>query len=200
MERLVQHENPEARPTPTLLLAELRTIDPTVELVYAGTGIWWLGAVADIAERKQMAEHMMSDIERLQAWQRTARTVMLCKLNLQGFALIEAYHGPDPAGTVKVNPGPDEYYTTIVEDFRERDAHFRRDHGRRVMETRLDETMRGPQRREAEAKVKEYLYTDGRDRYRREFRNRVTVGAAGLAEHERTSMIETVSYPSLILP
>lgn len=166
-----------------LLLGALRDIDPTVELVYAGTGIWWLGAVADYVERKQMAEHMMADIERLQKWQQAPRTVMLCKLNLQGFALIEAYHGPDPSGDVIVNPGPEEYHTTILEDFRERDENFKRDHGRRVMETRLDDTIKGPQRREAEAKMKEYLYTDGRDRYRREFRNRVTVGADGAQEH-----------------
>lgn len=216
IERLVRYEHPDALDTPTLLLAELRTIDPTVELVYAGEGRWWLGAVSDNHERRRRAEIMMAQLEHaerhiLSGEERAAdrklspRTVMLCKLNLQGFALIETYHGRDPHGTMLVNPGPDQYYCSMVEDFRERDACWRRDQGKAKFTERLLASMEEPERLEAEAQMKEYLATDGRDQYRREFRNRITVGAKGArelaAEHLGVSPSGLiVSAPQFISP
>ncbi len=181
--RLVHYEHPGAIDTPVLLLSELRDIDPTVELVHAGEDRWWLGAVSDNAERRLRAEMMMTQLELLEVQQKAPRTIMLCKLNLQGFALIETYRGPDIAGTVRVEDGEDSYYCSIVEDFRERDAAWRRDQGSENVKAALLRTMREPERREAEAKMKEYLYTDGRDHYRRTMRNRVTFGGKGAREH-----------------
>jgi hypothetical protein len=199
VERLVRFEAPEARETPVLLLAQLREIDATAELVYAGEGRWWLGAVSANEERRKRAEMMMAQIERLEVAQRAARTLMLCHLNLQGFALIEAYHGRDPMGTVLVNPGPDEYHCTIVEDFRERDANFRRDQGRGVFTTRLEASMKEPERREAEARMKEYLATDGREHYARHMRNRVQVGGDGAAAYAaKSSLILPPSSPLIL--
>lgn len=186
MKRLVTHLNPEAKETPLLLLGELRAIDPTIELVYAGQGRWWLGAVSDNAERRERAERMMGQINALQKWQQAARTVMLCKLNMQGFALIETYHGTDPSGTVLVNPGPDEYHTTILEDFRWRDAEWRRDQGSSHVKQRVLDTLGEEQRREHDAKMKEYLANDGRDHYRRIMRGRVSMGFGGATGGDRS--------------
>jgi hypothetical protein len=101
--------------------------------------------------------------------------IMLAKLNLQGFALIETYHGPIRRGCVIVNPGEDEYRCTIVEDFRERDTNFKRDQGRGVCTSAccVDARARAARGGSQDARI---LYTDGRDQYRREFRNRVQVG------------------------
>lgn len=186
MKRLVTHLNPEAKETPLLLLGELRDIDPTIELVYAGTGRWWLGAVSDNAERRERAERMMAQINALQKWQQAARTVMLCKLNMQGFALIETYHGNDPTGTVLVNPGPDEYHTTMLEDFRWRDAEWRRDQGSSHVKQRVLDTLGEEARREGDAKMKEYLANDGRDHYRRIMRGRVSMGFGGSTGGDRS--------------
>lgn len=186
MKRLVTHQNPEGKETPFLLLGELRSIDPTIELVYAGDARWWLGAVSDNAERRERAERMMAQIEALQKHQQAKRTVMLCKLNLQGFALIETYHGNDPSGTMLVNPGKDEYHTTILEDFRWRDAEWRRDQGSSHVKQRLLDTLGDEERREADAKIKEYLANDGRDHYRRIMRGRVSMGFGGATGGERS--------------
>ena len=187
MKRLVTYQNPESRETPFLLLGELRDIDPTIELVYAGDGRWWLGSVSDNAERRERAERMMAQIERLQKHQQAKRTVLLCKLNMQGFALIETYHGSDPTGTVLVNPGKDQYYTTILEDFRWRDAEWRRDQGSAHVKQRLLDTLGEAERREADAKIKEYLANDGRDHYRRIMRGRVSMGFGGATGGDRAT-------------
>jgi hypothetical protein len=180
MQRLITHQNPEGKETPLLLLAALREIDPTVELAYAGTNIWWLGAVMDNAERRKRAENMMKQLRDLEREYQSPRTMMLCALNLQGFALIEAYHGPEVSGTVVVNPGPNEYHTTILEDFRWRDAEWRRDQGKSHVEQRMLETLGEPQRIEREAQAREYLANDGRDQYRRIVKGRVQFGHGGM--------------------
>jgi hypothetical protein len=180
MQRLVTHQNPEGKETPLLLLDSLRQIDPKVELCYAGNGRWWLGSVSDNTERHARATHMMKQIEALERWQQSARTVMLCKLNLQGFALIETYHGHDPHGLMTVNPGSEEYQTTILEDFAWRDSEWRRDQGSANVKQRLLETLGEPERIEQEALMKEYLANDGRDQYRRIMKGRFQFGHGGM--------------------
>jgi hypothetical protein len=197
--RLVHYEHPGAIETPLLLLASLREIDPTVELVHAGEARWWLGAVSDNAERRQRAEAILMQIEMLDVAHRAPRTVMLAKLGLQGFSLIDTYLGADPAGTVRVEAGEHSYDCSMVEDFRERDANWRRDQGRRVFLTKLDRSMKGPERREAEAKAREYLYTDGREQYRLHMRNRVTAGYGGIVTTPE-EIGETLSHPHIITP
>lgn len=200
--RLVHYEHPGAIDTPLLLLAELRTIDPQAELVHAGERRWWLGVVADNAEKRLRAEMMMRQldlVEREIGHPPSPRTVMLCKLNLQGFSLIDTYLGNDPAGTVYVEDGEHSYECSMVEDFRERTAHWERDRGSAVVKEKLLRTMKEPERLEAEAKMKEYLYTDGRDQYRREFRNRAVFGAKGAREHALSSSSLILPSDSLIL-
>lgn len=189
MQRLVTHQNPEGKETPLLLLGALREIDPMVELAYAGGSRWWLGSVSDNSERRARAENMMKQITAMERQHQSARTMMLCKLNLQGFALIEAYFGNDPSGTVTVNPGPDEYMTTILDDFRWRDAEWRRDQGSAHFTQRMSETMRDAEKVEAEARGREFLANDGRDQYRRLVRGRFQFGHGGMAGGDRALII-----------
>jgi hypothetical protein len=179
MQRLVTFENAEARPTPLVLLGELRRIDETVELVYPGDGRWWLGAVRLTDSRVKRGENIL-------AFEATRdhpnrRNIFLGKLAIQGFALIATYHGADPAGVVTVDPGDKyEYQTTILEDFRERDAAWRRDGGERAFDAKLQRTLGTARTAEREAEMQAYTASDGRDHYRREVRNRVTFGPGGM--------------------
>jgi hypothetical protein len=203
VQRLVHYEHPGAIDTPLLLLAELRDLDPTVELVHAGERRWWLGVVSDNAEKRLRAEMMMRQLElaeREMGYPPSPRTIMLAKLNLQGFSLIDTYLGNDPAGTVYVEDGEHSYECSMVEDFRERCAHWNRDQGSEIVKRKLLATMKEPERLEAEAKMKEYLYTDGRDRYRREFRNRVTFGGAGAREYAAASSLILPSESLILTP
>lgn len=196
MQRLVTHLAPEAKETPILLLGMLRDIDPKVELVYAGEGRWWLGGVNDNSERRERAEVMMAQLEIAERTDLASdgvklspRTVMLAKLNLQGFALIETYHGNDPSGVVTVNPGVDEYQTTILDDFRWRDAEWRKDQGESHVAGRLYDTSGEAERIEREALGREYLANDGRDQYRRLVRGRFQFGHGGMAGGSRALII-----------
>lgn len=177
MQRLIQHDNPEAVITPLLLLAELRSIDSTTELAYAGEGRWWLGCVMQNDERQRRSETLAQQIEYHGIT--NPRTIMLNKLGLQGFGLVEAYYGNDPAGNVIVNPGPSEYMTTILNDFAWRDAEWRRDQGSAHVKSRLLTSLGEPARIEAEAQMKEYLANDGRAQYRRHMRGRKVFGYEG---------------------
>jgi len=206
-QRLVQIESMEGRDAPLLLMAALRDIDPTVELIYFGrwvesvnempvvdehggtvmrpereiryrvSGRWRLGAVRRTDERQRRGEAILAMEERRSI--PNPRNVLLGKLLLQGFAQIEEYIGPDPSGLMLVNPGPDEYETTILEDFRARDAHWRRGEGDQVVEERLVAASDEERRRVAAANFNQYLATDGRAHYRREMRGRLLVGPGG---------------------
>lgn len=185
MRRLVNHDNPEARATPLILLATLRDIDPTVELCYAGNRIWWLGSVRpnEVRARKgQFILDQMNQLDRhLHERPSIARNIMLAKLAIQGFALIEAYfdHG-DPSGRVTVAEGtPTAYDCNMVEDFRERDFAWRRDQGEEAAQRKIDIALGKEIEAEAQEQFNQYLAADGRDHYRREVRNRVTIGYGG---------------------
>lgn len=185
MQRLVTIENAEARPTPVLLLGTLREIDPLVELVYPGECRWWLGAVRPNEERAARGRNILRQMERMPEEvlreASVARYIMLGKLALQGFAIIETYVGPDPSGTVTVNAGsPDAYECSMLEDFRERDSAFRRDGGEANVLRKIRLACGEGDEAAFQAEVGQYLATDGRDHYRREVRHRTMFGAAGM--------------------
>lgn len=186
MERLVHHTNPEARPTPMLVLSALREIDREIELVYAGDQLWWLGSVRANSERRRAGEVILSQLARLDDHLKdrpsVARSIMLGKLALQGFALIESYrdHG-DPSGVVTVAfDTPLAYETTILDDFRARDEAWRRDQGAGVVAERYGITRGNEREARAAAQFDAYLATDARDHYRRELRGRTTFGYGGM--------------------
>lgn len=185
--RLVVHFNPEARETPLLLLASLREIDAGAELVYVGDRQWWLGCVTPNEPRASSGLRIEAQLKALSVadQQRPSiiRNFMLAKLLQQGFARIEAYHDlGDVSGEVLCRYGqPDEYRCTIVEDFRERDFHFKQDRGASVMQGKLDDMMGVGREDEARAEFNQYLQTDGRAQYRREMRGKVTFGHGGMS-------------------
>lgn len=198
MQRLVTFDNAESRPTPLTLLAMLREIDRTAELVYVGERQWWLGAVSANEERAKKGRLILDQmyaLDRVHHERPTiARNIMLGKLLQQGFARIEAYHDHgDPAGRVTVGEGTEDAYdTTIVEDFRQRDFHWRKDQGASMMDPLLHELATGEQKRaESERRVHDYMVNDGRDHYHRIIRNRVSVGFEPPAPGSSVSRIIT---------
>lgn len=207
--RLIHVESMEGREPPLLLLAQLRDIDPTAELVYFGVWVdevnetpvpdadgrgitmrpereqrhapmqrWRLGTIRRTDERQRRGQAILAMEGRRAVT--NPRNVLLGKLLLQGFAQIEEYLGNDPFGVMLVNPGVDEYYTTIVDDFRARDAAWRSERGEQVFEERLAASSDDARQAEGAATMKQYLATDARDHFRREMRGRVMSGAAGV--------------------
>lgn len=185
MHRLVTIENAEARPTPVILLGMLREIDPLVDLVYAGERRWWLGGVRANDERAAKGRNILKQMAMLDTHvldqPHIARYIMLGQLALQGFAIIETYFGTDPAGTVTVAEGtPNSYECSMVEDFRERQQAFERDGGEENALRKIRLMLGDQEHAAAEAELRAYLATDGRDHYRREVRNRVQFGHGGM--------------------
>ncbi len=209
-ERLVHVESIQGQEPPLLLLADLRMIDPSIELVCFGEYVdlrneaptmaddgkemvmraenpapprkswrWRLGSVRQTDERTKRGEAILKFEESRDAHRRNPRNILLGKLLLQGFSQIEEYIGPDPSGVMLVNPGPDEYHTTILEDFRQRDAAWRRDQGKEVVEARLAAGSDEQRQKRAETTIKEYLANDGRAHYRRVMREAITMGPSG---------------------
>lgn len=174
----------EDKAAPPALLAQLRAIDPTVELVHFGGGDWRLGAVMLTDERVASGEAILGQLLKQPVRDRNIKTVLLGMLSIQGFAQIEKYFAStgDISGTVYVEGGLDGkegYLCTVLEDFRERDHAWRNDQGAAKFAERLYLTSNEPARVENEKQRQEWLRTDGRDHYNREVRNRKTFGYGG---------------------
>lgn len=166
----------EGQECPPELLDQLRAIDDSIELIHFGGGDWRLGAVLLADERIRLGELMLKQFERMD--KPNPKNVLLAQLVVQGFAQIEAYKATmGISNTVTDSEGT---LCTVLEDFRARDSAWRKDQGQSVFEKRLDVTMGEVQRREDDETLKEFIRTDGRAHYRREIRNRVMFGAAGM--------------------
>jgi hypothetical protein len=176
--RLVQHDNPENRETPLLLLGALRQIDPTIELVYFGDRSWRLGAV-NPNDRRTMAGHTILKFEESRdAHVRNRRNLWLGKLLLQGFSQIAEFHDKgDPSGVVLDEDGQE---TTILQDFTERHNAWITDGGAEVFKRRLDVALGDDKMREQMHTIDQYLAQDGREQYRRIMRGRKMFGPAGM--------------------
>ena len=100
------------RDTPLDVLALLRQIDPTLELIYIGNGQWWVGAVtAPNKHRYRSGFRIMQRV--LKALDPDPCLAMHAELECQGFALIAAWRG-EPGGH-------------LVDDVRRRDWEWRYD-------------------------------------------------------------------------
>lgn len=174
--RLVQITAVEGREPPPDLLARLREIDSTAELVYAGEGVWWLGAILLTPERVRDGALILYN-EGLRGADANPRNVLLGKLAQQGFALVESYTelAGDPAGAVADSNGN---VTGIVIDFSERDFAMRHD-PEGAFRRRLDASALDADRAESTARMTDWLRTDGRAHYQREIRNRMVFGYGG---------------------
>lgn len=198
--RLVVHENPEGRATPILLLADLRGIDPTAELVYFGARDWRLGAVraegpARDARAKRGAR-MLVELENARGLGHkvSPKSFLLGHLLKQGFAQIAQYFDcGDVSGTVKDAWGAE---TTIVHDFRERDAHWRRDQGEAVVRAAAAEA--STDKKADQGKVSHYLATEGRAHYRREVRGRLQFGYGGMTGGTGQKLVRGIHHKPII--
>ncbi len=90
------------------LLADLREIDPTVDLHYLGEGVWALGAVRWNRNRYEQAGRILRDGHDRSTWMRRQ-----WELALYGFARINSY---------RIQGEPD---TRILNDLRVRDWRYR---------------------------------------------------------------------------
>lgn len=165
---------------PPQLLADLRVIDESVELIHFGGGDWRLGSVVPSPERCTQGQKILDQLERLD--HPNPKNILLGILAAQGFSQIEQYTatmGID--GTVTDSSGNP---CTVLEDFRARDSEWRRDRGEAVFKERLEITLGTKKQAESDAKLRDYVHNDGRDHYRREMRGRKVfstpdTGAAG---------------------
>jgi hypothetical protein len=171
----------EGQQCPPELLARLREIDPTVELVHFGGGDWRLGAVDPSDVRTRDGELMlktMQDQKDHRAIEPDPKNVILARLVIQGFAQIEKYTATmGISHTVTDSEGTP---CTVLEDFRARDMAWRKDQGESVFQRRLIATTGEADRAEHDAEMREFIRTDGRSHYRREIRNRVQFGVGGM--------------------
>lgn len=107
---------PQAVTAPSWLLADLRAIDPSLDLIYMGQGKWLVGSVRPNSIRRQMATRMLDTaMSQLSVGARlTSRgigRIRLALLAVQGFSPIAEYSGV-PSGR-------------IVEDVRRKDWMYR---------------------------------------------------------------------------
>lgn len=181
--RLVQHSSPDGRETPLLLLGALREIDPSVELCHFGGRDWRLGSVKEGKSRDWRAIKAAQMVDALDRAKSSGKKIspknyLLAHLLKQGFAQIASYFDfGDPSGTVE---DADGNLTTIVEDFRQRDAHYRRDQGEQVVHAAAVAAGEGAKKQEQDQKFADYMHADGRDHYNREVRGRVQFGVGGM--------------------
>lgn len=178
MRRLVTHSNPENRETPLLLLAELRAIDPTIELVYFGERDWRLGSVRPNDFRRQKGEALLAMEARRPVAEQNPKNRYIAKLSQEGFAQIAKYIDlGDPSGAVLDESG---VTTTILADFSSRHDAWIQDGGEEVFKQRMSDTLGEKEKAEAAALAQQYAVTDGRAHYRREMRGKVTFGYGGM--------------------
>jgi hypothetical protein len=176
--RLVTHQNPEGRETPLLLLAQLRTIDETLELVYFGKRDWRLGSVKPNDERTFRGDRILAFEDARDPVHRNPKNLYLGALLKEGFAQIAQYFDMgDPSGAVKDAHGN---ITTIFEDMQQRQQAWTIDGGEDAFKQSFAVTIGDEKKAEAEATMKQYVATDGRAHYHREMRNRVMFGPAGM--------------------
>jgi len=163
------------RPTPDALLAQLREIDPLLELICVGKR-WWLGSVQDNKYRREIGEFIKKvelgrDVPNVE-------NLLLADLSFEGFALIETYEplAGDPAGPCKDASGN---IVTIVEDMRERDYHWKLDQGKQVF---WEKFTGREQKRQAENDriLRDKMLTDGRAAWRKARRQSVSVTNIGI--------------------
>ena len=100
------------RTAPADVMARLREIEPTAELVYLGAGHWLLGSVRPTRVREREGCRAIGRWRQLPEEKRSPGRLLRAQLIRQGFAPIELYEVNDPDGR-------------IVRDFRRRDWRWR---------------------------------------------------------------------------
>lgn len=100
---------------PANVLAALREVDPTVDLVYLGLGVWVLGSVKPNAHRARVGQRLFAGELRRPLEAQSMGRFRWARLILQGFRPIDLLDYSDiPSGRV-------------VRDFRYADYRYRHD-------------------------------------------------------------------------
>jgi hypothetical protein len=169
----------EGQVCPAPLLDRLQEIDPSVDMIYVGEGVWWLGAMRPNDQRREAGQLILGNEERRAV--PNSRNVILGRCLLEGFARIEAYRCPfGPDGT-PVYDSNENLVPSIVEDLRERTwrLHADKEERERVFLERAAHTDKSHERAESRALMHDYMLNDGRDHYNRQVKHRLTTGWTG---------------------
>lgn len=191
MRRLLHFDEAPPLETPIILLATLREIDATVELVHFGTASkgslpdnlrgkdlqdWRLGSVRPNEVRRKKGEAIL-EMESHRAIA-NMKNVLLGKIAVQGFAQIARYFSEGTPG-MAVTYDEDGAPVNVVEDLRARDFEWRRNQGEDVFQRRADESEGIPQKLAGDALLLDKLHTDGRAEYRRAKRGAIITNLWG---------------------
>lgn len=168
---LPHHSAPLGRTPPDDLVARLREINPEAELLYIGKGKWLLGLVRPDGFRRRMALARIAKLTKIlerayllpeEVKRAAALRLWKARLHAEGFKDIALYQTGDPDGS-------------IVEDLREREWTFRhrwketvRERNREIDGTAAEEA--------TEARIRDYIRSEGPSIHRTAFRHRRMIG------------------------
>lgn len=163
MRPLIEH--PTLRTPPSDLVARLREIDPTAELVYVGAGHWALGSVQPNSDREQRARQTLGFYLHLPAEFHSPGPVIYARMRMQGFRHIALYSEDDLTNG------------RLLLDFRERDWNYRNraEAAYRERIAAADREEPGNVEKRIETML-DYLYSEGPSIYRHTFQGRRSVG------------------------
>lgn len=164
---------PVERETPADLVARLREIDPTTELLSAGDDQWWLGSVtADpsyTAVRRQTGERLLRiEGARVNA---NPRNVLLARLLTEGWVRIALYRcAGDPSQEPVRDEDGDE--VNLVADFAARDWLYRHGVAASIVAAKLRHNTGEAGIEAAHARIDDDVLSDARAEYRNAVRGR----------------------------
>jgi hypothetical protein len=176
MRRLLFFDEAPPLETPLVLLAMLREIDSTVELVHFGESQpiwapgrtlqdWRLGSVRMSDERQKTGRVILEAESRRMV--KNMRNVLLGRLALQGFAQIAQYYCTGTPGQAPCYDEEGQPISSILEDFQARDDAWRRDQGASEFARKLALSCGDAEREEGNRILSDMLHTDGRAEFRR---------------------------------
>jgi len=178
MKSLLRTQPAEGRAAPALLVAALKGIDASAELIHVGGGHWWLGVVSPSDMREQQGEVILAH-ERERGHESNPRNVMLGELLREGYARVNGYTTDgDPADDVTDYDG---HLVKILEDFRERDYWYNHDGGKAKMLERLRISAGEGDENATRALSLDYAINEGRSHFRREVKDRKVFGFGGMS-------------------
>jgi hypothetical protein len=149
---------PTERDAPAWVLAGLRAIDPTAEVVYVGEGRWWVGVVA--TPNKYRQRFGMRLLRRTRRQMRPDPAIVRQGLlACEGFSMVAEYEG-DPNGA-------------WIDDFARRDHEWRYESDKDQF--LVEERFRDGERKRIEQEAHALLDAQGRDIHRSIVRGRIVV-------------------------
>ncbi len=154
------------REPPDSLIRQLREIDPSLELVYAGDGWWWLGSVREPTQFQIRGANLLLEQEANRATA-NPRNLLRATLALQGFRYIAEYRSEGDPG-VEATFDRAGRRVAILEDVQERHHNWAEDpeQGEAVFQDRLAVSGGEDRRQAGRARLLDAVETIGLDAYR----------------------------------